>query len=438
VTAQATPTLRTNTAWCLLGNIVARGNIFFGLMILKHFLPDHVGDSEAGCYTVAWATASAVFAALAQPVTTLQTLDTQKRHTAEDYLGLRLVLWVPAWLIIAAVAVVFGMTMGAAMAGALVAGAGVKWSESLNETIYGGLQQTHRNDLVTHSQLLRGGVSLLAMLAAGFAGQGAAVILTAMTLTNLTVFLLHDRTRLWRLYHNSSPNSTPALRPRFDRNEFRTVFLTSLPLIGVVGLAMVNPNIPRYVLAAEYGKAAAGRFGIIVFFVFAMMQIVDAMGRAASPYLAEAYSTRQMRTFFTLAGKLLAWMIPLGGAGLLGGIYLGRWALTIGFGSDAASNSGDLEVMMLLGWVYCFASMLGYIATAMHRFKTLLIATLLSGAVALIVSLEWVPPQKNRGPSGDGIEMAILALGAYCIASVVCLSGAIAYGALTRPATKID
>ncbi len=424
----AAPSLRTNTAWCLLGNVVARGNIFFGLMILKHSLSPAEGDSEAGLYTVAWATAAAIFTALAQPVTTLHTIDTTQRHTVGDYLGLRLVLWIPAWCIIAIVAVLFGMRMGLAMAGAIVAAAGVKWSESLNETFYGGLQQIRRNDLVTHSQILRGGISLLAMLAAGLLGQGAAVMLTAMTLANLAVFFAHDRTRLWRLHHDGLTETPPALQPRFNGREFRAVLLTSLPLIGVVGLAMVNPNIPRYVLAAEHGKAEAGRFGMIVFFVFAMMQIVDAMGRAASPHLAAAYNKGQMRTFFALAGKLLAWMIPLGGAGILGGIVLGEWALRIAFGADAAQHTDLLVITMWVGWIYCFASMLGYIATTMHRFYSLLVATSISGSVALWLSLTWIP--------AGGIEKAILVAGVYCIASIACLSAGIVYAAITHPARK--
>ncbi len=433
----ATPSLRVNTAWCMLGNLVTRGNIFFGLMILKHSLPAAEGDAEAGCYTVAWATAAAVFTALAQPVTTLHTIDTAKRHTIGDYLGLRMVLWIPAWCIIAVVATLFGMSMGLAMAGAIVAAAGVKWSESLNETFYGGLQQIRRNDLVTHSQILRGGLSLLAMLAAGFAGQGAAVMLTAMTLANLVVFVAHDRTRLWRLYHKSAPESPPALTPRFDRHEFRAVLLTSLPLIAVVGMAMVNPNIPRYVLAEDRGKDAAGVFGMIVFFIFAMLQIVDAMGRAASPYLAEAYTNRQMRAFFTLAGKLLAWMIPLGALGVLGGEYLGEQALHIAFGADAAGYASDLGFAMFVGGFFCFASMLGYIATAMHRFKSLFLATLISGGVSAWASLELIPRHIGWG-SCDGTEEAILAMGAYCVAAIVCLSAVIVYGAITHPPTKKD
>ncbi|MBT3278963.1 MAG: hypothetical protein HN909_06040 [Phycisphaerales bacterium] len=428
----AAPTLKANAAWCMLGNFVTRGNIFFGLMILKHFLSPGEGDIEAGRYTVAWATASAVFAALAQPVTTLHTIDTQQRYTIADYLGLRMALWAPAWCIILVVAAIMAPSKGMAMAGVLVAGAGVKWSESLNETFYGGLQQIHRNDLVTHSQILRGVGSLLAMLTAGLLGQGAAVMLTAMTLANLAVFVFHDRTRLWRLHHTEARSAPPALTPRFHRNTFREVFLTSLPLMGVVGLAMANPNIPRYVLLAESpdGETLAGVFGMVVFFIFAMAQIIDAMGRAASPYLAEAWLAGERRRYLLLGAKLLAWMIPLGAAGILGGRYLGEWALGIAFGSDARQHADLLGLTMWVGGIYCFASMLGYIATPMHRFKSLLLATVLSGGVSLWVSLAWIPGHLQR------LEQALFAAGAYCIAAIVCLSGAIAFGVLTSPSRK--
>ncbi len=430
----AAPSLRTNTAWCLLGNIVARGNIFFALILIKQVFAPAAGNAEAGRYTLALATASAIFSALAQPVTTLHTTDTLRQHTIGDYLGLRMVLWAPAWALTAGIALYYGGAMGAA----IIAAGGMKWSESLNETIYGELQQNRRNDLVTQSQILRGGLTLAGMIAAVLTGGGAALIFLAMTLANLAVFYLHDRTRLWRIHHESSAETMPALRACFDKRTLRAVLQTSLPLIAVVLVAMLSPIIPRYVLAKQFddpvlADSIVGVYGMLFFFVLAMLQIIDALGRAASPYLAEAYATGRVQDFLALAGKLLGWAILLGTLGIVGGQVGSDWALGLTFGNDAARYHEELGMMMWVGGFYCVASMLGYIVTPMRRFGSLLVATLLSGGVTAWVSLTWIPRATDLEAS---FEATLLATGVYCIATIVCLSAVIVYAALTPPAKK--
>src|SRR5262249_4902303 len=151
---------RTNLAWTLLGNTAYAASQWAILILLaKLSTPEMVGQFALGL-----AITAPVFMLTNLQLRAVQATDARHEFPFGDYLVLRLITTVLAWLAVAGVVLIGGSRGETALV--ILAFALAKGIESLSDIIYGLLQQHERMDRIALSLMLKGLLTLGVLAAA--------------------------------------------------------------------------------------------------------------------------------------------------------------------------------------------------------------------------------------------------------------------------------
>jgi O-antigen/teichoic acid export membrane protein len=136
--------------------------------------------------------------------------------------------------------------------------------------------------------------------ASGEVAVGALLLAAAWA----AVLLALDRPATARLRHGGAPAGPP--------RQWLGLARKVLPL-GIAGaLIVLNASLPRYLIAAQLGAAALGRFAAMASFVAAGTMLATVLGQTASPRLARAAALRDRATFARLMATILLPCVALG------------------------------------------------------------------------------------------------------------------------------
>ena len=256
--------------------------------------------------------------------------------------------------------------------------------ESISDVLYGRMQARERMDRIARSTMIKGPLSLLALLLGYlWAGlPGAAGLLAAGWLALLLAYDLPNARRL----------STPQDLQTGGRSVLWQLLKTAAPLGVVMGLVSLSANIPRYQIEVTLGSSALGIYSALAYLMVALGIIISAVGQAASPQLARHVANNNLRAFWGLLGRMLLAGLGLGLAGVVGAALLGRPVLQLLYGPVYAQ---DLSLFVWLMGAAAFsylASFMGFGMTAARRFKDQV--PLFAVMVALLWLLSrWLVPQ---------------------------------------------
>ncbi len=401
--------LRANFSWTFVGNVIYSACQWGSLMVLaKLGTPEMVGQFALGL-------------AIATPIMTtsrlgllgIQATDAKREYRFGDYLGLRLLATILAFLLISSLA--FGLDYRLETALVIIAVGLARSFESISDVFYGMFQLHERMDYVSRSQMLKGVLSLI--------GMGLGILLTGsvfwgvlgMAIAWATLLLVYDLRiglRLQRvvLADRSFAESQPALailRPHFHWPSLARLTRLALPLGIVTLLGALNTNIPRYFVEQNMGERELGIFAAIAYLTVVGATIANALARAAQPRLGQYYAACDRRAFSTLLAKLLGLGAALGVAGVLVAAVIGYEVLKILYSPEYAAYSDVLLLVMIAVGINYSMWFLGSAMTA-ARYLKVQVPLLATVGVVEIIGCFWLIP--ILGLQGAALALVLAAI----------------------------
>jgi O-antigen/teichoic acid export membrane protein len=379
--------LRQNFSWSLVGNVIYAATQGGILVALAHFgTPETVGQFALGLAI----TAPIIMFSNLQLRSVLAT-DAKRTHPFSHYLILRTSTTGLALLVIAGVVYIGGFQSTAALVIVLVGLA--KALESMSDVYYGLLQQHERMDRIAQSLILRGLLSLVAVVAVLYATGSLAAAVLGMAAVWAAVLALFDAPSGLRLLkqHTEFGATEKAFPYAPLTKQIAKLALTALPLGFVVLLISLSTNIPSYFIQGHLGTWELGIFAALAYLMVAGNTVVGALGQSASPRLAQLYAAGNTTAFRNLLGKLVAIGVGLGGGGVLVAALLGEPLLRLLYGVEFAAFSTLLVWLMIAAALAYVASFMGYGMTAARLFHIQVPVFVLVSLSTLIWCLFLVP-----------------------------------------------
>lgn len=370
--------LRRNFSWTLTGNVVYAACQCGMLMALaKLGSPEMVGQFSLGLAI----TAPIVMLANLN-LRAMQATDVRCEFVFGDYLALRLTT---ATLAIGAIAGVAWWGNYAAETALVIVAIGLaKAVESISDVSYGALQQHERMDRIARLEMIKGPLSL-----------GAMVITLYFTRSVLWSVIALCMAWVLRLFVYDLPSvawvkgvGSRVLRPRWNGTALMTLTRLSLPLGVLSAIGSLETNIPRYFIEHYLGEAELGFFTAMSYFMVAGRTVTLALAQSALPRLARYYADDQLATFGRLLVKLVGAGVLIGVCGMAVVFVGGRQLLTLLFTAEYAQYTDVFCWLMVAFTVRVVSAFLNISVRAMRRFK-IQVPIHLASITLLIVLSQW-------------------------------------------------
>lgn len=372
----------------------------FGMLSVLALLTNPI---EVGRYALALAITAPVFLLASLKLRQVQVTDAQNEFTFGEYLGQRILSSVVATALVVLAVIALGMEPRTAAT--VVAVTIFKALESIVDIVYGAMQRREQMQLVAQSQAYRGII--------GFAVFGGAVWLTSRVelasaaLAVLTVGPI--AANMWRLRKMGL-----LIRPTVSWHSFRRLTWLALPLGIALGVSSLSINIPRYFIEASHGTGQLGIFAALAYFMTVTSMVINSLGEAASPRLANLYFSREFKQFRTTLKKLVAMGAGIGLAGVIGVLMLGKPVLGLVFGAEYAARNDVLAVMMAGSAILYTTTFLGTALNAMRRFTVQLPINMAILGTSAAVAWMSVPAWGLMGAAIAMLAGEVVALAFYC------------------------
>ena len=368
--------LRRNFSSALSGNTVYAACQFGMVSILAHV----TSPTEVGRYALALAISGPVFILASLRLQHIQITDASQRYRLGDYLAQRIMSSLLATTAVIVVGIVISLPGRTYIT--LVGVALFKGAESIIDILYGAMTRQEQMHLVARSQAWRGVGGLVVF-------SGAIVATDRVDYATIALALYtcpQIATNSWR-----ARKLGIATRPSFNRAVLLNITWLALPLGLSYFVGALTVNVPRYFVEAYDGTAALGVYASLAYVVVITNTVVDSLGQAASPRLANLYSSGEALRFRRILWRMLALAAGLGFVGVLGSVFAGQVALRLVFGPEYASEVAVLILLMIAAAAQYWASYIRTALNAMRIYKAPLPISLANFGCVALVSILAVP-----------------------------------------------
>lgn len=355
----------------LIGRLFAALSIWLALVALTKMSD----PATVGLYALAQAICIPIAETAKMSLREVRSSDTAHAYDFGDYMGLRLLATLAAFLLMLALGIVQSTT-GAMLAVIVLYGL-ARCGELVSDMIYGLFQAHERMEYIGRSLCLLGPLSLL-LLVAGYWLTGSLVVAVLGQLAaQLAVLGLYDLP----LGLKRARIGADVFFPRWDFRAIRSLAAQALPLTFATLLIIVGLYFPRLAVEHELGLTGLGLFAAILALAMAPDRLVNAMGIAASVRLARHYAAGRRAEF-----TRLLWLLALGvGAGGLAGVVIsalfGQQILRFVYTDAYAQEHALLVWLVAAATLRGVANILRFGVIAARRFWWL---GLQNGAAALV------------------------------------------------------
>ena len=410
--------LLSNVVWMLVGN-VAYGFSQWSLLVALAKL----GTVEmVGNFALALAVVLPVLMFTSLSLRSLQITDAVRSYRFIEYGTLRLLTVAPSLAFIAVFGLVSHYSAAVLISTLLIGGA--KALEYVSDILYGLLQQEEDMSGIAISMMLRAVLSVAALSTIVYLTRSLVWASAGLLFCSGAVLLGYDipkaitdrkgniAAEFRRAVHYIRQLSNVENQRRLWKLAF-----TGLPMGFALMMVSLNLNIPRYFIGRQLGMAELGIFSAISTLLASGSVVINAVGQAAAPRMANAFATNNGRKFGVLLAGLVAASLGLGGLGLFGALLFGRQAMALIYRPEYSTHQDVLVWLMAASGLYYLGSTLGYAVTAVRCFGPqlpLFVAASLTTAMGCIVL---VP---RMGLRGAAIAVLISAV-VQCAGSAILL-----------------
>jgi O-antigen/teichoic acid export membrane protein len=405
--------LRTNLVWALAGNVVYAISQWGMIVALAKF-----GNVlMVGQFSLGVAIVTPVLMFSNFDLRVVQATDARRQYRFADYLCLRGGLTLAAIALIAAI-VHFGR-YDARTSAVILAVALAKSVETLSDIHYGLFQLNDRLDRTGQSMMLRGILSVGALVAGLYFTGNVLWGCLGIAAAWMIVLLAFDVRRGRGIVAQTEADRTelPA-----DPPQRRHLLLLALPLGLVTTLAAINLHMPRYFVEANLGERQLGIFSAMAYATIALTLVGDSIGSCVVPRLARLYAASRLSEYRARLFFLVSAGSAIGLSGLLLARGLGGWFLTVFYNRTYAAQAPVFTLLVAAAAIHFAASMLNCGITSARCFAIQVpIYAIVAGSTAWTCA-HWV---RSMGLTGA-------ALGVICGAVVRLLLCAVVVSQLLR------
>jgi O-antigen/teichoic acid export membrane protein len=356
-TEKSIPSLRTNFAWTLAGNVIY-GACQWGMLSALAKLGN---ATIVGQFTLGLAVSAPIFMLTNLQLRAVQATDINAETGFANYFTLRLVATLLGLMAIVAL-LPFAVASPAVRAVVLLISLS-KCIECMSDVTAGLLQREEQLKRVAISLMIRGIGSVFAFSLTYVFFHNLALSIFAVIAVWLMVLLFYDlrNTKVllsheYALFH-------------FDRRELWRLTRLGLPLGWVATLASLNVNIPRYFLQHYLGLADQGLYASLAYLVVAISLVVAALTTSVSTRLARLFADRDHRKFVRLLTKLCLLGVSITVIGVPLTFLVGRWFLTLLYRQEYADHVGLLALFVGVAGLTTIGSFLFCGLTATRTFR---------------------------------------------------------------------
>jgi O-antigen/teichoic acid export membrane protein len=229
-----------------------------------------------------------------------------------------------------------------------------------------------------------------------------------MACTSTVVLILFDVPNAARLL-----GGLRRVSPRFGIRELAATIRLALPLGVVTMLISLTTNIPRYFLEHDGGSRELGIFVGLAYVVTASAMVIAAVGRAATPRLANLHAGGELAGFRSLVRSLVLSSVALGALGVLVVLVFGRSILALLYTAEYGAYAREFAIVMLAGGIGYAGSLLGYAVTACRHFAAQIPLWIAIVGLTCLASAVLVPRFGVLGAAWALVLSALVHLVAY-------------------------
>lgn len=388
----------SNIIWMLVGN-VAYG---FSQWILLVALAKLGTVEMVGNFALALAVVLPVLMFSSLSLRSLQVTDALRSYRFLEYGALRFLTTFLSFVFI----VVFGVVSGysTALLASLSLIGGAKAIEYISDILYGLLQQEEDMAGIAISMVLRAVLSVAALSVTVYFTHSLVWASLGLLVCSSAVLLGYDipnavagRKGRLTVEVKTSLQYLCAITKRENLRRIGKLALTGLPMGFALMMVSLNLNIPRYFIQRSLGMAELGIFSAIATLLASGNVVINAVGQAAAPRMANAFVQRDKRRFGLLLAGLVAASLGLGGLGLLGASLFGQKAMALIYRPEYSTHQDVLIWLMAASGLYYLGSTLGYAVTAVRCFNPQLPLFVIASLVTAMGCVAFVPSMGLRG-----------------------------------------
>lgn len=390
-----TPSLKSNILYAGVGNALFALTQWGILSIVAR-----LGTAEeVGAITIAAALVTPLFFLASMGMRDGHAVDDLDRFSRADYVALRVVSSVLAFLIVLLLVVTYRSSSGWLVQSTTLAFATVKFFGAQATMNHGIFQRAERMDYVARSMLSRGLLGLAAFAAAYWLTGDLPLALLCEAGAWWACVWLVDR----RMLEFLGTRTSMAEVLQASLKNVGRLALWLLPLGLSISLMRAAGSAPPLVLERHVDLATVGVFGAVAYVNTALSTVSGAIGTASAARLRRLYRAGERRRFGRLVLKLSALSTAVGAA-LVGAAWLfGDAILASIYG--AGYRRGDLLVIVVIASALRIAGApFQFALTAGQAFGRRFVNNAVTFAAALVAALVLVP---RAGAMGAAWAMVI-------------------------------
>ncbi len=369
--------LKKNITWSFIGNLVYSGCQWAILSVIAKTL----GVEELGRYALAIAIVSPVFAFSNLSLRSVQATDVNEEYEFGEYFLFRVISSTSACFIVFFILYVSNYKMDVVY---VVAGyVCVKMFESFSDVFYGLFQKNERMKYISISMMIRGVSNLLIFALTIVLTSNLIYGVLSLVLTTLLVLILSDVPNSWSLLVKRNYWRVSGLCRYLG--SFKRLLIVSLPLGFTIFCNVMYQNIPKYIIDVNYGETLLGIYSGVAYLLIVGGVLINAVGQSSTPRLAKLFLSDKL-AFNVLMKKLILLAISIGVLGVVLSLLVGDWILVKIYSKDFDGYAGLLTLIMFAGMISYISGVVGCALTAMRKFKSQAILSLISMLIVLISS----------------------------------------------------
>ncbi len=362
-----TVNMKKNIAWNTFGSVFYSACQWVITVIVYH-----IASYEAAGYLSLAMTTSSSFSAISLfSMRNFQVSDVRGEYSRHIYVGSRM-LTCAAALICCVVSSAFGNSAYQTLC--IAAFMLVRVAEAITDVMHGEDQKHNRYDLIGKSYIIRG-ILTVAIFAAGlYVTKDLLTTLFIIAGANLAVAVLFDWIRTDRL---------AKIRPVMFSREVTELLKKCVPIVAFAFLLSLHNLIPKNVLQQIMGTEQLGIYSTIASPTLVVQVFASVAFNPFLPTFSEAYVGKDYERFLKLLRKTYLALIGLCIVVTAGAMLLGRFGLTILFGSQILEY---YDLFLPIVWVTILTAIiwiLSAVITAMRQMKWLLIGII--GSFVILV-----------------------------------------------------
>ena len=386
------PSLRSNFAWTLAGNVLY-GVCQWGMLSVLAKLGN---ASIVGQFTLGLAISAPVFMFTNLQLRAVQATDVNVEHGFANYFTLRLLATLLGLTVIVAVLPFAGASSAVRIVILMVAVS--KCVECMSDVTAGLLQREEQLKRVAVSLMMRGIASVLIFALTFAYFRNLALSVAAMSVVWLAVLLSYDVRNVRALIGRQDPFF------RFDRHELWRLAMLGLPLGWVATFATLSVNIPRYFLQHYLGLADQGIYASLAYMVVAINLVVAALGVSVTTRLSRLFADGDHRQFVRLLTKLSMLGVLIAAVGVPLTFLVGRPLLTVLYRREYADHVGLLALFVGIAGVGTIGTFFFCGMTAARSFRVQVPVQFVTMLIGVAGSALLIP---RYGLIGGGIALLL-------------------------------